>query len=90
LEKIDPQEETTSKLNQNIFSQNTHKLPLPVRKYPKDVGSQHQTQAFGNSLYKTNKERGKPCCLAKVSHVLLMKPSFLEGMLASPGGSMFP
>lgn len=58
-----------------------HKLFLPVRKYPKDVGSQHWIQAFRNRMHKANNAAKVTC------HVLLL-PSSLEEMLGPAGGSM--
>lgn len=59
-----------------------HKLSLPVRKYPKDIGSQHWIQAFRNRMHKANKA-------AKVTRHVLLLPSSLEEMLGPAGRSMF-
>lgn len=58
-----------------------HKLSLPVRKYPKDIGSQHWIQAFRNRMHEANNTAKVTC------HVLLL-PSSLEEMLGPPEGSM--
>lgn len=58
-----------------------HKLSLPVRKYPKDVGSQHGIQAFRNRMHEANNA-------AKVTCRVLQLPSSLEEMLGPPGRSV--
>jgi len=47
--KIDSKRETTSKLNQNMLSQNTHKLPFPVSK---KIPQGHWISALNPSLWK--------------------------------------